>query len=669
LTFLSTFTTGINSRNYTSTPTTIAPTPNTTKPATFGQSPTPTNATTNISHYHYTYDPGNRLKLTTGTDGNKAVDYSNDNQIKTVTTSTGTNEAYQFDTLGNRSTWSTDPLDSRRLLNDGTYKYRYDDEGNLSAKTELATGKITTYQWDYRNRLVSVTSDSHTIEYLYDAQDKRVGKKIDGIKIERYIYDGEDIALVVTVQGTLIERYLYGDSTDNVLAVERDGTISWSLADRQGSIVDLVDEGGTVLNHFVYDSFGSRTAATGVEFRYGYTGRELDRETGLYYYRARYYEPTTGRFISEDPMGFGAGDTNLYRYVGNNATNFTDPTGMTISGWGEDLLNGVDSLVAGFANVVTFGLTNKIREVLPNGAGKIAKLNQEGLLYNIGSGLGIAATLALNPSGAGAAVFKGFAAGYEGVGTVYGALESTGNILKGEGSAWDALNFIPAAGFALHNRKATGSALGQAIDRVDNKLFGGNSQRLEMAAEGAGGGIYLPQVTEIGGLASDFRPVMSQSRNTAPLTQIQEQEITAYAKKLGATDEMIHVSNNMNTAYGNMFGQEILYVGTDVLPLPNLPRSGATANSRLSPKSVIAHELVGHRRAEQTGHAFDRMVENISHVNIALDEAQASIRAARFAPDLTSTERYTLLRDGINRLKSQNMKIKDVRHQLWIDEA
>jgi hypothetical protein len=86
---------------------------------------TNTNTTTNISHYHYTYDPGNRPILTTGTDGNKAVDYSNDNQIKTVTTSTGNNEAYQFDTLGNRSTWSTDPLDSRRLLNDGTYQYLY----------------------------------------------------------------------------------------------------------------------------------------------------------------------------------------------------------------------------------------------------------------------------------------------------------------------------------------------------------------------------------------------------------------------------------------------------------------------------------------------------------------------------------------------------------------
>jgi RHS repeat-associated protein len=154
-----------------------------------------------------------------------------------------------------------------------------------------------------------------------------VGKQLDGVIQERYIYDGDDIALVVNAMGTLIERYLYGDSTDSVLAVERDGTISWSLGDRQGSVVDLVDEGGTVLNHFVYDSFGNRTQTSGVEFRYGYTGRELDGETGLYYYRARYYAPTTGRFISEDPMGFGAGDTNLYRYVFNSPTNFVDPTG------------------------------------------------------------------------------------------------------------------------------------------------------------------------------------------------------------------------------------------------------------------------------------------------------------------------------------------------------
>jgi Pretoxin HINT domain len=103
------------------------------------------------------------------------------------------------------------------------------------------------------------------------------------------------------------------------------------------------------------------------------------------------------------------------------------------------LLNGVDSLAAGFANVVSFGITNKIRST-----NKLAVANQEGWLYNLGTVGGILASLALNPAGAGAAWAKGLAAGYEGFGTVYGVLESTDNILKGEGSAWDALNFIPA---------------------------------------------------------------------------------------------------------------------------------------------------------------------------------------------------------------------------------
>ena len=65
-----------------------------------------------------------------------------------------------------------------------------------------------------------------------------------------------------------------------------------------------------------------------MEFRFGYTGREQDAETGLDYYRARYYDSAVGRFISEDPIGFGAGDANLYRYVGNSPTNYTDPSGL-----------------------------------------------------------------------------------------------------------------------------------------------------------------------------------------------------------------------------------------------------------------------------------------------------------------------------------------------------
>jgi RHS repeat-associated protein len=84
-----------------------------------------------------------------------------------------------------------------------------------------------------------------------------------------------------------------------------------------------------VLNHIVYDSFGNVQSQTNgaINFRYGYTGRELDSETGLQYNRARYYDARTGQFIGQDPLSFGAGDTNLYRYVHNNPVNFTDPSG------------------------------------------------------------------------------------------------------------------------------------------------------------------------------------------------------------------------------------------------------------------------------------------------------------------------------------------------------
>lgn len=160
------------------------------------------------------------------------------------------------------------------------------------------------------------------------------------------------------------------------------------------------------------------------------------------------------------------------------------------------------------------------------------------------------------------------------------------------------------------------------------------------------------------------RPVANRTRNSAPLTQEQAAEARAYALSLGATDDMIEISDNMNTAYGNIFGREVLYIGTDVLPKTGASRSGMTANSRISLRGAIAHELIGHRRATLVERAFDRSTP----VGVALDEAQASIRAARFAPSLTSTERYVLLRDGIARLRKQGLRIRDVRRQLWIDE-
>jgi RHS repeat-associated protein len=102
------------------------------------------------------------------------------------------------------------------------------------------------------------------------------------------------------------------------------------LADNQGTLRDIANNAGGIQNHITYNSFGRLINQTNpnVYTRFNYTGREFDGESGLYYYRSRYYDCVAGRFISEDAIGFGGEDVNLYRYVGNSPTNFVDPLGQ-----------------------------------------------------------------------------------------------------------------------------------------------------------------------------------------------------------------------------------------------------------------------------------------------------------------------------------------------------
>jgi RHS repeat-associated protein len=108
------------------------------------------------------------------------------------------------------------------------------------------------------------------------------------------------------------------------------------LADHQGTVRDVVrwdDVAGETITvtHFTYDTFGNVTGGDTTQTRYLYTGRDWDSDSGLQYNRARWYDPATGRWISEDPIGFAAGDANLARYVGNSATNAVDPSGLVIA--------------------------------------------------------------------------------------------------------------------------------------------------------------------------------------------------------------------------------------------------------------------------------------------------------------------------------------------------
>jgi RHS repeat-associated protein len=98
-----------------------------------------------------------------------------------------------------------------------------------------------------------------------------------------------------------------------------------------GTVRDIVNAAEVVIDHIDYDSFGRVLAETNAAFgdRFKFTGREYDEASGLYYYRACWYDPAIGRFLSADPLGFLAGDANLYRYVGNRPLTYFDPSGMS----------------------------------------------------------------------------------------------------------------------------------------------------------------------------------------------------------------------------------------------------------------------------------------------------------------------------------------------------
>src|SRR5207249_6441384 len=116
-----------------------------------------------------------------------------------------------------------------------------------------------------------------------------------------YLYDGANVLEEVDNSGNVLARYTQGKGIDEPLAESRSATTSYYQADGLGSITSLSNSAGALANTYTYDSFGKLTASTGTIVNpFRYTGRESDNESGLYYYRARYYDQNVGRFIGED---------------------------------------------------------------------------------------------------------------------------------------------------------------------------------------------------------------------------------------------------------------------------------------------------------------------------------------------------------------------------------
>jgi RHS repeat-associated protein len=153
----------------------------------------------------------------------------------------------------------------------------------------------------------------------------------DSCGTTNYLYDGANSLEEMDNTGAILARYSQASRIDEPLSEHRSGTTSYYQADGLGSITSLSNGSGALTNTYSYDSFGDLIASTGtITNPFRYTGREFDSETGLNYLRARYLDPNAGRFLAEDPIGFGGG-ANFYGYVQNNPLIFLDPMGLCVS--------------------------------------------------------------------------------------------------------------------------------------------------------------------------------------------------------------------------------------------------------------------------------------------------------------------------------------------------
>ncbi len=222
---------------------------------------------------------------------------------------------------------------ANRLTEDTEYTYTYDPRGNLIERRHKTTGARTVYTWDARDRLVRIerypdataATPTETVTYAYGPLGRRWSRTRAGTT-HRFLYDGLDRIATLDPAGTLLEWVTFGPGIDEPLGREdAAGRRLWYRANHQASVMALED-GATATDTYRYSPYGITTAAGTTPNDFRYTGREYEAPD-LYYYRARYYDPTVGRFLGEDPVGY-LGGYNLYLAFNATPSTQLDPLGL-----------------------------------------------------------------------------------------------------------------------------------------------------------------------------------------------------------------------------------------------------------------------------------------------------------------------------------------------------
>ncbi len=305
-------------------------------------------AGTTLVSYVYAYNNVNNLSTETRNTVVTSFGYDSNDQV----TSDGS-ATYTYDYNGNRS-MSGYVESGNRITNDGVYTYTYDDVGNMTAKTQISNNETWTYTYDLRNQMTSAEQRTASggggtllkhIDYVYDVYGNLVNQTttVSGTPTTEYFayrINGNGVGFTATVHdlwaevnstgSSIVARYLMGAGEAERLAKYDGSAVTWILQDRIGSVREVLDASGNVIATAKYDGFGNVVSSSGTIGRFTFAGLLSDSQSGLINAHWRWFNTGLGYWTTEDPLGFGAGDTNLRRYVGNNGVNGLDRNGLQI---------------------------------------------------------------------------------------------------------------------------------------------------------------------------------------------------------------------------------------------------------------------------------------------------------------------------------------------------